>query len=1003
MSFPEEEQQPGPALEQGPEPRLLTRPDRQSPERQAPQGRVRQDTRVASPVHRRPRKHGAKATKRRAARLRLWARAVGGFALLLVVVAAGLVLYLRHAIGSALPQIDGAEKAAGLQAPVTVTRDTQGVPTISAANLPDLLFAQGYTTAADRLWQMDALRRHAAGELAEILGPGLVEHDRRQRYLQIRAAADRAVAQLPADQLAQLEAYARGVNAYIDAHGDALPPEFRLLAYKPARWTPRDSLLVSLAMWQDLSTEFPRTMDREALSAHLPTDLLADLYPVGSWRDQPPASQGRDLTAPHAVEQIPLDPSQSRLRVPATRVAPGDLLAVSAALAGTGRCEGCRSGSNNWAVSGARTASGAPLLANDMHLSLAIPDIWYEASLHADLGGKAAVRMDVTGFTLPGVPFVIVGRNARVAWGVTNLGADVQDLRVEHLRGTGDGTEFEKADGTWAPVTHHGETIRVRGGLNVTVDVETTVHALGPVAMETPVISALYKGEGRALSLAWTAYDPAAVTSPFLGVNTAADGASLVAALAHFGGPSLNLVWADADGHIGYHAIGMIPVRGPAVQHPRAVTAPVVAPGAAVPDEDPEGAGGPEALVSERPQFVLSAYRPVRRGVMRERSAVAPVRAGRRGARAVPRDRRAVEAPEEAPLPVTPTVDYTMGSAIAPGVVDALDASQTWSGYVPYGALPAVVDPKNGFLATANARVTADDSPYALALDWADPFRVERIVHMLAGSKGLTAADMLRMETDAQSDVNQVLAQRLAYAVDHASAKALSSDGARLHEAANLLRGWDGEMAVGSASAAIVTAVRQALWPALLVPQIEAHDGTDAQTAASLAALYTWGEKTTALELLVQHEPARWLPKGFANWDDFLAVTMASALKEAHAPGNLARWQYGAMHRVEIAHPVFGTHPLLARLLGVRATTGAQPAPGDATTVDAIGTHFGPSERFVADLSTADGGLGNVTTGESANPRSPWYLNEFRAWLEGRSYALPGAGTEAAHTLTLQP
>ena len=132
---------------------------------------------------------------------------------------------------------------------------------LTAANLPDLLFAQGYITAGDRLWQMDALRRHAAGELAAILGPAMVEHDRRQRYLQIRAAADRAVTQLPPDQLAQLQAYAGGVNAYIEAHQGTLPLEFKLLAYRPALWTPRDSLLVSLAMWQDLSTEFPRKMD----------------------------------------------------------------------------------------------------------------------------------------------------------------------------------------------------------------------------------------------------------------------------------------------------------------------------------------------------------------------------------------------------------------------------------------------------------------------------------------------------------------------------------------------------------------------------------------------------------------------------------------------------------------------------------------------------------------------------------------------------------------------
>lgn len=1017
MSFPEDEQQPSPAAEPAHEPRLLTRPDRdQTPPKPAA---TRQRPPVREPEQvplRRPRPKAAKSKaerKKHRRRVRLILRVAAGSGALLCVVALVALLYFRHVVGSSLPVLDGSVRAQGLHAPVTVTRDEHGVPSITASSLHDLLFAQGYTTASDRLWQMDALRRHAAGELAEILGPAMAEHDRRQRFLQIRAAADRAVAQLPADQLAQLEAYAQGVNSYIDTHTGSLPLEFRMLAYQPARWTPRDSLLVSLAMWQDLSTSFPREMDREALSAHLPADLVSDLYPVGSWRDKPPVDQTHDITAPHIVEQIPLDPSQSRLRpAPATGPAPQVLLAVSTALAGTGRCDGCRSGSNNWAVSGTRTASGAPLISNDMHLSLSIPDIWYEASLHADISAAdpGAQRIDVTGFTLPGVPFVIVGRNSRVAWGVTNLGADVQDLRIEHLRGEGANTEFERPDGTWAAVKHHEEVVRVRGGRNLTLDVMTTTHPIGDVQTETPLISSLYRGETRALSLAWTVYDPAAANSPFLGVNTAHDGASLVSAFAHFGGPALNLVWADADGHIGYHALGMIPVRGPATQHPRPTQAPIVEQGPPPPDEGTDEPG-PEALLATQPHIVLSAFHP---GLQRHRAvARRPVQRTRRAAPARPApQRRRVESarpqpapqPQEAELPpAPPPLEYTLGSAISPLPVDALDANQAWSEYVPFDALPTVLDPKNGYVATANARVTGDDYPYALAVDWADPFRVERIVHMLEGRKGLTPDDMLRMQTDVYSDVDLALAQRLAYAIDHASAKAMGGDVTRLRAAANLLRAWDGQMRTDSAAAAIVTTAREALWPALLVPQIAAHDGISPEQASRLAMLYTWSERSTALELLILHRPARWLPKGFANWSDFLASTLGSGLREAHAPGNLAHWQYGQLHRVEISHPIYGAHPLISRLVGVRPGTGEQPAPGDATTVDAIGAHFGPSERFTADLSSPDAALGNITTGQSGNPRSPWYLDQFRTWLNGETFSLPNSRTAAAHTLTLTP
>ena len=1029
MSRFEEEQHSDPVAERAegePEPRLLTRPlNRPEANGDAPLNQCRPHR----PEHAagaglgawagrlRVRRRNPSPEQRRRYRWFAW---VAGVSLALVCATAiFVILDLRHALGASLPQLDGNVHIAGLHAPVTVTRDAQGVPSISASNLDDLLFAQGYVTASDRLWQMDGLRRHAAGELAEILGPGLVEHDRRQRFLQIRAAADRAVAHLPPDQLAQLEAYARGVNTYIDTHRGALPMEFRLLAYKPAPWSPRDSLLVSLAIYQDMSTLFPQKINREALSAHLPADLLPDLYPVGSWRDQPPAAQDHNMTAPHVVVQIPLDPSQARLQSPVTpdgnagQDRPQELAEVSAELAGTNRCDGCRSGSNNWVVSGAHTASGAPLVSNDMHLELGLPDIWYEAGLHADLvaTGAPGSRLDVVGFTLPGVPFVIVGRNAHLAWGLTNLGADVEDLRVEHLRGSGDNTEYQRTDGSWVPTNHRPERIKVRGGRDVTLDVLTTDHAFGAAQMETPIVSPLYRSEHRALSLAWTAYDPGTLTSPFLGINTAPDGTSLIAAFASFGGPTLNLVWADDRDNIGYHAVGRIPVRGPAIQHPRAVPPALptsVAPGALPADGDVEGATEPDASETElvsAPHLVLSAYRPTRRRRPAQQSAArVPHRSRLRQARPVLPT--VAPAPIEAPLlPAPVPVNYTVGSPLSSLPVDALDASQAWSGYIGYGDLPSVTNPANGFVATANSRITPDDYPWAVADDWTDPFRTERIVHLLRGRNGLTPADMLRMQTDVHSDVNQAIGQRLAYALDHASANALGSDAKRLKQVSDLLRNWDGNMTVTSPEAAIVTAFRQVAWPSLLIPQIEAHDGasTDARQAASLVQLYTWGERTTALELLLQNQPTRWLPHPYARWSDFLTVLIERSLKAAQAPGDLRRWQYGQRHTVEIAHPILGDEPLLARLLGVRGSSGSFPAPGDATTIDAIGAHFGPSERFTADLRDAGATFANITTGQSEDGRSPWYLDQFQPWLNGTTFPLPLQTQQMSHRLRLVP
>jgi penicillin amidase len=850
---------------------------------------------------------------------------------------------------ASLPQIGGELHLDGLSSAVTVTRDSHGVPSFYAANLDDLLFAQGFVTAQDRLFQMDTLRRHAAGELAEILGPSLVEHDRLQRYLQLRAAADRALAVLPDDQRHQLDDYARGVNAFIATHPNTLPVEFHLLHYTPAPWSPRDSLLAALVMSQDLSTSFPTKIHREVLTAHLPPELIADLYPVGSWRDRPPTQSELDLTAPTPeMKDAPLDRSQSsNLPAQLPFASPQTMLTVYAALQPAG-CDLCRAGSNNWVVAGSRSASGAPLLSNDMHLGLLVPDIWYEAGLHL-----SDHSLDVTGFTLPGLPFVISGRNSHVAWGFTNTGSDVQDVLIEHLRGSGANTEFERPDGTWALADHHTELIRVRGGSDRSLDVLTTTHSVGTTAISTPIISPLYPGEQRALALEWNVYDPSTVTAPFLAIDAATDAAALVSAFSSFGGPSENLVYADAQ-HIGFHTLGRIPIRGPAIHYPRAVQQ-VILPSSEQDTEQEEDSG--EDSTADIPQ-----------------------------------------------QPVAPVIDYTIGSPLSPIPIDALDPRQAWSGYIPYSELPAVLDPTSGVIATANARITPDDYPYSITGNWTDAYRVERIRHLLDGRRGLTPADMLRIQTDVYSDFDLFVAQRLAYALDHASPSALHHDTRRLHQAANLLRDWNGQVSPDSAAAAITVATRAELWPLLLTAQIRAHDGADAKPSAEdLAALYTWGESNTALELILQHTPTRWLPARFGSWNDLLTAAVEQALHHSGAPGDLSRWRYGSYQPVEIAHPVFGSDSFLSHVLGAPTGSGWQPTGGDGNTVKQVRAHFGPSERFTANLADSDATRADITTGESGNPASPWYLDQFPAWLHGDTFDLPLNHPTTAHTLRLLP
>jgi penicillin amidase len=846
-------------------------------------------------------------------RRRIFVRVFAALMLLSVVLSVGGFFaaraWVRRALEDSLPRLDGTLAVAGLSSAATVVRDAHGVPHIRAASLDDLVFAQGFVTAQDRLWQMDMLRRHAAGEIAEIFGSRMVEHDRVQRILQLRAAADRALGTLPPDQRHVLQRYADGVNALIAEERGHLPLEFRLLHYQPAPWTPRDSLLVGLVMFQDLTNTFPLELNRELLTARLPQPLVADLYPELSWRDHPPAQPVVDLTAPQTdIPDIPLDESQTRLRKPSLpTVTSSDLVAVEGMLAPVMRCEGCRAGSNEWVVSGAHTATGKPLLSNDMHLTHNVPGIWYEAGLEC-------AGFHVAGVSLPGVPFVIVGHNDHVAWGFTNLGARVQDVSVEHLRGAGATAEFEAADGSWRPVLHRQETIHVRGGRDVALDVQATLHG----GMATPIISPIFPSEKRSLSLRWTIYDPSNITPSFEAIDSATDGAGLVAAFSGFGGPAQSLVYADDQGHIGYHAVGKIPVRG----------------------------------------------------------------------------------------------SLTSPSPISPVPTDALDTTEEWVGSIAYDQLPQAVDPANGILATANNRVTGDGYAYPITNDWAAPYRNERIWKLLAdralaSHDRLTPADMLAIQTDVYSDLDHVIAQRLAYAIDHAAMPDLVHD-KRLHEAADLLRDWDGDVEADAAAPAIVSATRSALWTLLIDSKAVApEDGQKGSRTQDFAALYRWGNKPYAEEWLIMHTPSRWLSPKYSNWDDLLSAAVVVGLREAHAPYNLAGWKYGKVHPVEIEHPIYSQSPLLDRMIGRPVGTGIQPQSGDDTTIKQVGRSFGPSERFTADLAKLDDSTLNLVLGESGNPASAWFMDQWAAWYHGTTFLLPfsDAAVDAAatHTLILAP
>jgi penicillin amidase len=495
---------------------------------------------------------------------------------LLSTVAVGVYLY--SVAREALPQLDGQVKVPGLSAPVKVTRDAHGVPTIEAANLPDIFFAQGYIMAQDRLWQMDIMRRFAAGELSEILGPDLLAHDREQRILGLRAAARQSLELYSPRDRAFLDAYARGVNAYIQERSHRLPVEFRLLRYRPAPWTAEDTALMGARMVQNLNHGlYLSALEKEKLLARLGPELTADLLVNSSWHDRAPSK------APVRLDQTDQDDdSDSNQDDNVTRSRPYAALALAARTAAersstvAGILDGIwshngvipseavlhaergisrtlqllssknpelaipRPGSNNWVISGAHTVSGKPLLSNDMHLNHQMPNLWYEVHLRS-------ADFDVAGLSLPGVPFVIVGHNQRIGWGFTNLGPTVEDLFIETLNDKG---QYQTPQG-WRDLDHRREVIHVKNERDVVLDVPITRHG--------PIITELIPGEKRPLALRWTLYDGA--HNPFFDVDSAQNWDQFLKAISLFEAPAQNVVYADVDGHIGYHATGHVPVR----------------------------------------------------------------------------------------------------------------------------------------------------------------------------------------------------------------------------------------------------------------------------------------------------------------------------------------------------------------------------------------------------------------------------------------------------------
>ena len=462
------------------------------------------------------------------------------------------------------PKIDGALTIAGLSAPVDVVRDAEAVPHIYAANEDDAWFALGFTHAQDRLWQMELNRRTAAGRLAEVLGPGALDADRFLRTLGVYRNAEAIEAHLDERTRRALARYSAGVNANLEERRKnprfALPPEFLLTgAPFPEPWKPADSVGWSTMMAWDLSTNWSSELMRMRLSQRLTKRQIDELLPPYPGNPRVGIGDAADGTVSAEVPDVPLavtDYTALYRGLKEEGAMLSDAAASLIALAPPSHVEG--KGSNNWVVSGARTVSGKPLLANDPHLALSAPSIWYMAHLSAG-------DLNVIGATLPGIPFVVIGRNARIGWGLTNTGPDTQDLYIEELRDNNGQTEVRTPEG-WTPLAARTEVIRVKGAPDVAMNVRTSRHGplISAVSRAATEAARLIGTRKYAIAFQWTALrDDDKTMQAGFAIDRASDWPSFIAAVRDFHSPQQNIVYADVDGNIGFIAPGRVPRRKP--------------------------------------------------------------------------------------------------------------------------------------------------------------------------------------------------------------------------------------------------------------------------------------------------------------------------------------------------------------------------------------------------------------------------------------------------------
>jgi penicillin G amidase len=827
-----------------------------------------------------------------------------GIVVLALVAGAGGAFYFKSYLPNTVapksfPQIDGEIQLEGLNAPVDIHRDNMGIPHIYASTSHDLFFAQGYVHAQDRFWQMDTWRHIGSGTLSEMFGKGQVETDTFLRTLSWRAIAEQELKLLQPDILANLGAYADGVNAYMAGRsGEELSLEYAILGlltpgYQPELWEPLHTITWGKAMAWDLGrSRLSSEIQRAVLLDTLTPEQLADLYPP-----YPPENPyivndfTLEATMPRSITEVAGAPKVSQLlasvwerqKVLDTMLGPG----------------GEEIGSNNWVIRGELTASGMPMLANDMHLGQQIPSIWYQAGLYCRPATDAC-PFEVTGFSFAGVPGIIAGHNQYIAWGLTNVGPDVIDLYIERINP--ENPDQYEVNGSWVDMTLVEESIKV-AGQDEPEQLTVRYTRNGPIISDTygPLKEERDDDEPNftqkagidlpeiyAISMRWTALEPNRVYQAIFDINRASNWDEFRAGAANFVAPAQNIVYADVEGNIGYQTPGWIPIRN----------------------------------------------------------------AGHDGS-----------------LPI-------------PGWTD----DYLWQGYIPFDELPRTFNPDSGFIATANNAIIGPDYPHLITTDFDRGYRARRITDMIANAPAPITIEYIRQIHGDNMDLGAEFLVPTLMQVD------LADD--HLTEVRGLLEGWDYQLSMDSAPAALYNS----FFYHLLARGF--HDDLPEDYWPGGGSRWM----LTVKNLMSQPDSFWWDDKStddqVETFDDILRLAFSDAVEELEKRfgRDPSAWNWGEMHALTLTHSTLGGSgvPPIEALFnrGPFRTSGGSsivnatgwdaslPAP-EAYTVESY-----PSERAIYDLSNFSNSIAVHTTGQSGHAYHPNYIDMTPMWANIEYYAM---------------